>query len=481
MTSDIQKTPYGYLPSYLCEARLGDLCINNGVQTGPFGSQLHQEDYVATGTPIITVEHLGDNRIIHQNLPKVSDEDKVRLSKYSLQTGDIVFSRVGSVDRRAIVQEHEDGWLFSGRCLRIRPDREKLDPQWLSYFFGLPAFKQYIRGIAVGATMPSINTKILSDIPIYFPSLSEQRKAANFLKDLDDKITINISINQKLDEIAQTIFKSWFVNFEPVKAKIDILKQGGSHDEAIISAMAVIAGKNIDSLIGLKYENPESYEEIKRLAELFPSSMIDSELGKIPDGWELVSLRNIASFVSGKIIVSDLTNENYISTENMLPNKSGVVYATSLPSSTTTAYFKANDILISNIRPYFKKIWFARFSGGRSADVLALENKESITSEYLYNLLYQDSFFSYMMQTSKGVKMPRGDKVAIMDWPCVKPEKKLVDLFSKVVKEFYLYIDSHNRENIQLSQLRDILLPKLLFGEISLPEAEELAKEADYV
>ena len=127
----------------------------NGVQTGPFGSQLHKKDYVQIGTPIITVEHLGENRILHNKLPRVSDEDKERLAKYTLQEGDIVFSRVGSVDRRSFVRSPEAGWLFSGRCLRIRAKPEKIDPLYLSYYLGDPRVKQYVRSIAVGATMPS--------------------------------------------------------------------------------------------------------------------------------------------------------------------------------------------------------------------------------------------------------------------------------------------------------------------------------------
>ena len=166
------ETAYGRFPVEFSESRLSDLCDDKGVQTGPFGSQLHQKDYVPVGTPILTVEHLGQNRILHQNLPCVTDYDKERLSKYVLRKGDIVFSRVGSVDRRALIHEIEDGWLFSGRCLRVRPDANKLDPGYLSYFFGLPTFKGYIRSVAVGATMPSLNTQILSDVLIYYPSLS---------------------------------------------------------------------------------------------------------------------------------------------------------------------------------------------------------------------------------------------------------------------------------------------------------------------
>ncbi len=129
------------------ECTLGEVSI---VQTGPFGSQLHQSDYKLIGTPIITVEHLGENKILHHDLPLVSDEDKERLNKYVLREGDIVFSRVGSVDRRAYVSKNEDGWMFSGRCLRVRVDKEKVDPKYLSYYFGQESFKEHIRMIAVG-------------------------------------------------------------------------------------------------------------------------------------------------------------------------------------------------------------------------------------------------------------------------------------------------------------------------------------------
>ena len=165
-----KTTVYGLFSSCFMEGSLEDLCASDsGIQTGPFGSQLHQQDYVSVGTPIITVEHLGENRIIHQDLPCVSDNDKEQLSKYTLRKGDIVFSRVGSVDRRSLVREEEDGWLFSGRCLRVRPNQEIIDPGYLSYFFGLPAFQEHIRSVAVGATMPSLNTKLLSDVTILYP------------------------------------------------------------------------------------------------------------------------------------------------------------------------------------------------------------------------------------------------------------------------------------------------------------------------
>ena len=171
------------------------------IQTGPFGSQLHNEDYVTLGTPIVTVEHLGNRRFSKQNLPMVSDEDKKRLSKYMLHEGDIVFSRVGSVDRCSYVTLAENDWLFSGRCLRVRSGNN-CQPLFLYYYFCKESVKQYIKSIAVGATMPSINTKLMAEIPILLPKLEEQKRIADFLSSLDDKIELNRRINDNLARIA---------------------------------------------------------------------------------------------------------------------------------------------------------------------------------------------------------------------------------------------------------------------------------------
>lgn len=179
------------------------------IQTGPFGSQLHKEDYVDIGTPIVTVEHLGNRVFTEQNLPKVSDEDKARLSKYVLKEGDIVFSRVGSVDRCSYVDAAHDGWMFSGRCLRVRPNTE-VEPLYLYYFFCLEDTKQFVRNIAVGATMPSINTKLLGEVEVAYPSQTEQQKIVALLSALDDKIEINQKINDNLQQQAAALFANFY-------------------------------------------------------------------------------------------------------------------------------------------------------------------------------------------------------------------------------------------------------------------------------
>ena len=187
------------------------------IQTGPFGSQLHKEDYVETGTPIVTVEHLGNRVFTEQNLPRVSDSDKARLIKYTLSTGDIVFSRVGSVDRCSYVDKSHDGWIFSGRCLRVRPT-ELVDSLYLYYYFCLEETKQFVRNIAVGATMPSINTKLLGEVEIALPDLNNQKRIAAVLSSLDDKIENNQKLNDNLYAQAKAIFDNHFINIDAIPA-----------------------------------------------------------------------------------------------------------------------------------------------------------------------------------------------------------------------------------------------------------------------
>jgi type I restriction enzyme S subunit len=156
------------------------------VKTGPFGSSLHERDYVNDGTPIITVEHLGEQGVVHKNLPMVSDFDRKRLNAYALQPDDIVFSRVGSVDRNSLIKEKENGWLFSGRLLRIRLTTKFILPSYLSYYFHQEPTKQRIRSVAVGQTMASLNTEILKNIEVAIPpTIEEQQAIASALSDVD--------------------------------------------------------------------------------------------------------------------------------------------------------------------------------------------------------------------------------------------------------------------------------------------------------
>lgn len=369
------------------------------IQTGPFGSQLHKEDYVADGTPIVTVEHLGNKMFSEQNLPRVSNTDKNRLKKYVLKQGDIVFSRVGSVDRCSYVDQKHDGWMFSGRRLRVRPTSE-IDSEYLYYYFCLEETKQFVRNISVGATMPSINTKLLGEVVVTFPELEQQKRISGILSAIDSKIEVNQKINDNLSDLLQTIYQGQF-------GKVGLANNCGI-------------------------------------------------------------LADICSYSKDKIEISKLSLDTYYSTENMLPEKSGAVKATSLPTTSQTTACHKGDTLISNIRPYFKKIVYCEDDCGCSTDVLCFKPVHPRYTAYLFSTLYADSFFDFMVAGAKGTKMPRGDKQQIMTYPVVLPSEKDLSEFNSVATPILTQIYSNRTESERLSAIRDTLLPKLILGEIDV-------------
>ena len=168
--------------------------------------------------------------------------------------------------------------------------------------------------------------------------------------------------------------------------------------------------------------------------------------------WKECKLKDICDYGKDRIEVSSLDNSNYISTENMLPNRAGITTATTLPTGEYTPSFEIDDTLVSNIRPYFKKIWKATFSGGCSADVLVFKAKENVSKEYLYYVLADDEFFKYSMTTSKGTKMPCGDKTSIMNYPIKLPPLPTQQKIAAILSSLDDKIELNNKININLEQ-----------------------------
>ncbi len=179
-------------------------------------------------------------------------------------------------------------------------------------------------------------------------------------------------------------------------------------------------------------------------------------------------LADICDYSKDRISVSVLSVSNYYSTENMLPGKAGAVDASSLPTIAQTTKCKTGDVLISNIRPYFRKIVYCQSDCGCSTDVLCFTPKSSALSAYLFSTLYADRFFDFMVAGSKGTKMPRGDKQQIMTYTVHIPSEAELDEFNELAKPLLARIESNRLENIRLSALRDGLLPKLMSGEIDV-------------
>ena len=171
-------------------------------------------------------------------------------------------------------------------------------------------------------------------------------------------------------------------------------------------------------------------------------------------------LSDICSFRKGKVEVENLNAKNYISTENMLPNKCGITEASSLPTVSLTQEYKNGDVLVSNIRPYFKKIWQAKYDGGCSNDVLVFVPKPNMDKDFLYYVLADDDFFTYSMATSKGTKMPRGDKTSIMQYEVPLIDLQVQKKIASVLKALDEKIELNNEINNNLEQQAVLLFKK---------------------
>lgn len=383
------------------------------IQTGPFGSQLHKEDYVDVGTPIVTVEHLGSRVFSEQNLPMVSDADKSRLSKYVLKKGDIVFSRVGSVDRCSFVDQKHDGWMFSGRCLRVRPS-EEVDPLFLYYFFCLNTTKEFVRSIAVGATMPSINTKLLGEVEVVCPEIEEQRKIADILSKIDDKIEENQKINENLEQQAQAYFQELFVD------NADLEWTTGT-----ISDLGTVVGGSTPSKA-----KPEYYTETG-IAWITPKDL---------------------SINKSKFVFH---GENDI-TELGLKNSS----ATIMPEGT---------VLFSSRAP----IGYIAIAAGEVTTNQGFKSvvpKSEVGTPFVYFFLKNTLPVIEGMASGSTFKEVSGSTMKKV--PAVIPDAETLAKFSNFCAPIFAEQRILEEQNQSLAILRDNLLPKLMSGEIDVSDVQ---------
>ena len=397
------------------EYKLGDIA---SVQTGPFGSQLHNKDYVKIGTPIVTVEHLGSRMFTTQNLPRVSDADKARLEKYTLEEGDIVFSRVGSVDRCSFVSAKEAGWLFSGRCLRVRCN-ERIHPLFLYYYLQQEEVKQSIINIAVGATMPSINTKLLSEIQIVAPSKTNQKLIASTLSTLDDKIECNRRINDNLQHQANALFKSWFVDFEP-------------------------------------FRNGEFAE---------------AEMGMIPKGWQVVSLISIAKYLNGLAMQNFRPEENDKGLPVLKIKELGQGMSDSSSdrcSSDIAKQYIVNDgdVIFSWSGTLLVDLW----CGGQCG---LNQHLFKVTSSYCpkwFYYMWTKQHLNNFIQIAKdkAVTMGHIKRGHLEEAKVLVPTETAMNAMTAIMQPIIDEIIDSRIESRRLSQLRDALLPRLMSGELKV-------------
>ncbi len=225
---------------------LGAICDRVGgiIRTGPFGSQLHESDYTLEGIPVVMPKNIVDGKVSVEDIARINETNVERLAQHKLHSGDIVYGRRGDIGRRALITNKEEGWLCGTGCLRISLGNALLDPLFLYYYLGQPDVIKWIFNQAIGATLPNLNTEIIRSIQIKFLTLTTQQKIASILSAYDDLIENNTRRIAILEEMAQSLYREWFVYF--------------------------------------RFPGHEK------------KSMVESVLGMIPEGWEVVKLGEIA-------------------------------------------------------------------------------------------------------------------------------------------------------------------------------------------
>jgi len=489
---------FNNFPSDWYSTPLGQLVKeNNGIiQTGPFGSQLHAEDYVLVGTPSIMPKNISVNGVIDTDIARIKASDLERLSRYQVKTGDIIYSRRGDVEKCALISERENGWLCGTGCILIRLGNSDISPEFLHAYLSHPFVRAWIVRHAIGATMPNLNTTILSELPILVPPKKARKCIKENWTNLTKKILINFEINQILEKIAQALFKSWFVDFEPVKAKIAVLETGGSQSDATLAAMTAISGKDADALAVFERERPEQYAELKATAELFPSAMQDSELGEIPAGWTTPAIQDVASTVKGKSYKSTELDSSKTALVTLKSFNRGGGYRLDGLKEYTGKYKPDQEVFAGDLIIAYTDVTQAADVIGKPAmvisdtrykhlvislDVAVVRPFNDNLKYYLYGVARTEQFQNHTSSHSTGTTVLHLSKNAVPSYKFILANEEWVDIYAKHVKSIFSKINITIEESNFLSELRDTLLPKLLSGEITLPEAEQAVSEAENV
>ena len=403
---------------------LDQLCIVGS------SKRVHLSDYVQQGIPFYRskeVIELSSGKNISEQLFISSEKYSKIKSKFPVpQENDVLITAVGTIGEILVVKDpnfyFKDGNLIWLRNINF----EIIDIDYLYYFLKSDLFQKTIKYNNIGAVQKALTIDFLKTVKIILPSLDNQIKLISVLKLIDKKLKINNQINQELEAMAKTLYDYWFVQFDFPYQNGNPYKSSG----------------------GKMVYNPE----LKR---------------EIPEGWGVEKLGDVSQYVSEKVDSSELNIENYVGTDNMIADMGGIELTTSIPKSGTSTKFSVGDILISNIRPYFKKIWLSDRTGGCSADVLCIRTDRIIPKEFVYATLARDDFFNYDVAGSKGSKMPRGDKKHIMEYPIVF-EFGVAEQYSKIVRPIYEAVHENNNQNQELTKLRDWLLPMLMNGQVKV-------------
>lgn len=385
-------------------------------------------------------------------------------SKFRLMKDDIIMARTCSTGICFLAKQDLPA-VFNNGLARIRLKKDIAYPTYVYYVFKSKSFISYIDGIS-GGTSVQLNMKIgdLSKYSFDLPPLNIQKEIANKLSDLDKKIQLNTQINQTLEQIAQTIFKSWFIDFDPVHAKANALANGQTAEQATQVAMTVISGKNTQELHRLQTANPEQYQQLWEIAEAFPSGF-DEE--GVPRGWEERELSSLFEFLSGaQPPKSEHIYEEKEGYERFIQNRdySNDNHKTYIPISKKNKRCTEKDILMDKYGEAGKVRYGIK--GAYNVALAKIVPQKDNLREFLRSYFTQDKIRNYLSSSSMASTRNSLNSTTFTGMKVIVPNDFLLSTFDKLANEKIDKILQIKQENIELSKLRDYLLPKLLSGEV---------------
>ncbi|WP_407438519.1 restriction endonuclease subunit S [Lelliottia sp.] len=385
----------------------------------------------------------------------------------------LIIGRVGSYCG-SVYQSKKACWVTDNAIIGALKNKNESD------FWYFLLTKLNINSMSSGSGQPLINQKILNSIQVTVPKSSKVREDIGaFLSLFNEKIKINEDVNQTLELMAQALFKSWFIDFEPVKAKIRVLEAGGSHEDATLAAIAAISGKDADELVVFEHEHPMQNSELHATANLFPSALQESKFGKIPEKWTISEIGKEIDIVGGgtpstKISefwdngdihwttpkdLSGLQDKILIHTERRI-TQSGL-------SKISSGLLPVDTVLMSSRAPVgylaISKIPIAINQG-----YIAMKCSYELSPEFV--LQWCAANMPEILARASGTTFAEISKKNFNPIPLVKPPAHLVNVYTQKVKLLYLFIENNCKQTRELINIREAITPKLLSGEISIEE-----------
>lgn len=391
-----------------------------------------------------------NNQFLHKNY-SIADGLPGQAKK-AIQKGDILYSEIRPGNGRyLLVGDSVDDYVVSTKFMVIESNQEIILPEFLFLLLISNEATEYFKVIAESrsGTFPQITFDSISHYELKIPSKDIQQSIVDNIFVLDKKIELNTQINQTLEQIAQTIFKSWFIDFDPVHAKANALASGQTAEQATQAAMAVISGKNTQELHRLQTANPEQYQQLWEIADAFPSG-VDEE--GVPWGWEERYLKDVCNIVYGKGLP-----------KNKLTEKGFYVFGANGVIGFYDSYTYEKPQVLIGCRGTVGQVTLSYPYSFVTNNSLVIEYENSCVSMY-----YLEKYLSNinLKEISSGSVQPQ---ITIQNMSKVKiliPNIEILNFYSEKVKEIYDKRLHHFYENQSLSKVRDLLLPKLLSGEI---------------